>query len=121
MPITVMFHAQRTNLDHEFFWDSTDPKILEVTEMVNELAASSDIVHTVDKSEDGLSSTSTFYLLSFDYWLAFVGLIRYSSNSDALSKRDEYFNNAGHTLTFKIIDQDTNQVLVDTQLIPPAF
>jgi hypothetical protein len=118
MPITVTFHAERTNFDHEFFWESTDPEILEITTMVNELASSSDIVHTFNKSEDGLSAESSFYLLNYDYWMAFVGLIRYSSNSDSLGKRDLYFTNAGHTLTFRVTDQDTSELFLEKSLIP---
>jgi hypothetical protein len=119
MPIIVKFHATRTNTDHEFFWESTDPEVSSVCDAVKNLADVSEVAHNFTKLEDNLNAVSTFILPTYDYWTGFSGLLRFSI-PNALEVRDNYFNNAGHVLTMEIRDVDTAELIHVQSMIPAA-
>lgn len=110
MTVTVNFIMTRTNLDHDFFWESKEPEPLNVCTAIIDLAGVSDVGHSFSKSQDGLTGYSTFTVPTYEYWTEFMSLIRWGVHG-SLQVRNDYFSRVGHNLSMEIKNDETQEVI----------
>lgn len=112
MSIQAKFVAQRPNKDADFFWDSTDPEVASMHELINLLTTQQNVVRSFIKSDDELSYTNTFTVNTVEEWVTFMNSIL-ETVPNFLNRRNLYFIIAGHSVDFQLVDTDNNTIMMD--------
>lgn len=113
MSIEVTFTMERPNTTTDFWWESTDPQIVDICHKIDTLAESFSITRTSSKSENGLVFTSQFVTTIDGSWQQFMNAIL-SEMPTMIATRNAYLEAAGHTIRMVINHIETNSIIKET-------
>ncbi len=114
--VEVTFTSTRPNTNTAFWWESTDPAVVAVKNEILRIAAEQSIPADF-QVVNSLTAKQTYRVFNSAQWKdTFLPALQ-AAMPNLLTERNQYYTNAGHSLTFKIVDTRTNNVISQLTLI----
>lgn len=110
MTLKVRFTLQRPDTNAEFWWNSTNPEILNYCNKIKEMAQNLGIQHSYAELPNALESVSTFTVENVLQWNQLTDQIA-EHIPDMPAKRLEYYTINNHSLIMEWIDETDNTVV----------
>lgn len=114
--IQIKWVATRPDTLVAFYWDSTDPKIVETKQLSKEYIEKWAVSHSRVISEDKLILTISRTFDSLDGWLQCKDLFN-ADPEETISIRNKYFSDHGHTLVVFEPSVNDADVIINTTLV----
>lgn len=113
MSIEVIFTMKRPNTSKDFWWESSDPEIVEMCRKIDVLASTQNIQRSYGKSPDNLIYESRFVASDREAWNHFMNSVIIEM-PNMLEQRNAYLGLANHTIRMVINNANSGDVIKNT-------
>ncbi len=114
--VEITFTSTRPNTNTAFWWESTDTAIVAAKNEILRIAEEYSVPAEF-QVVNSLTATQTYRVFNAAQWSdTFLPALQ-AALPNLLTERNQYYTNAGHSLTFKMVDTKTSQVISQLTLI----
>lgn len=113
MSFEIKFTMERPDTTTDFWWESTDPQIVDICHKIDTLAGNLGITRTSSKSDNNLKYESRFVFAVGEDWQQYMNAV-IAEMPNMIEQRDTYLLAAGHTIHMAINHIESSSLIKET-------